>query len=150
MIAASILSLSALAAPSVSGIVRSTPRIVAWLALGILGGILLVAIPLGIVLLLRSLKKRRQRRGAAAPDGLAPNSLQKLWRRFLARLPRTSRQVVARYPAVIVLGPTGAGKSKVIRSFVDWQGQSSQFLPSLIDSSLTQIYLGNRLLVEEV
>lgn len=134
---------------SVREALQTAPRFWAWLTLGMLGGILLVALIVGIVLGARWLVRRRKLRGISNA-AVEPNTLVKLWRRFLSRLPRSARQLVARYPAVVVLGPTGSGKSQVVRSFVDWQGQSSQFLPSLIDSPLVQIYLGNRLVVEEI
>ena len=129
---------------------RSSPNLIAWLILGIITGTLLVALPMMIITQVKKYRQKRQASGAGGPALLSANTLELLWRRFLANLPRNARPVVARYPAVIVLGPAGAGKSQLVRTFVDWQGQSSQFLPSLTDSSLLQIYLGGKLLVEEV
>lgn len=137
-------------APTFRQVLRITPRIWAWLALGGISGVMLVVVSVGIYLLLRLWKRRRQLRGTNAAAALGPTTLLKLWTRFLERLPRSVRALVGRYPAVVVLGPAGSGKSQVIRTFIDWQGQSSQFLPSLVESSLAQIYLGNRIVVEEI
>ena len=125
-------------------------KLLTWAGLGrfiaVLAGIVLVA---GLVRVLWG-RYNSVRRGGDGAAGLDPLTLRQIWERFLARLPKGPRALVTRYPSMVVLGPTGSGKSQVIRSFVDWQGQSSQFLPSLIDSPLVQIYLGNRLIVEEV
>ncbi len=129
---------------------HASPTLIAWLLLGVLTGTLLVGLPMMAISLYRKWRQQREAAGAGGPSYLAESTLLQLWRRFLANLPRNVRPRVARYPAVIVLGPAGSGKSQLVRTFVDWQGQSSQFLPSLTDSSLLQIYLGGKLLVEEI
>lgn len=127
--------------------IRSSPQKAAWIGLGVLSGLLFILFCLGI---LYSWRKWRDAAGATGPGSLSASSLEMLWQRFLKNLPRNARPLVTRYPSVVVLGPVGSGKSQVIRSFVDWQGQTSQFLPSLLDSPLVQIYLGSKLLVEEL
>lgn len=116
---------------------------------GVLVGLLLLGLPLLAIYLWRSRKKRP----ALASGPLSTReitSLTELWQKFLLRLPRATRPLVARYPAAIVLGPSGSGKSQLIRTFVDWQGQSSQFMPSLTENPLLQIYLGSKLVVQEL
>lgn len=122
-----------------------------WIPISLLAFLALTC--LLIAVLVRANATIRRLRGDATIAGapaLKVYTLERLWQRFLARLPKGARPAVLRYPSVIVMGPVGGGKSQVIRSFIDWQGQSNQFLPSLTDSPLVQIYLGGRILVEEL
>lgn len=146
MLSASTASLIKFDPKGVMTLLMSSPTKAAWMVLGALVGMAFVVVPLLVARLVRWWRQKRA-------DGVAVlgvSTLERLWRRFLANLPRSARTVVARYPAIVVLGPAGAGKSQLIREFVDWQGQSSQFLPSLTDNPLLQIYLGGKLIVEEV
>lgn len=122
-----------------------------WIPISVIAILALFA--LLATVLLRAYATIRRLRGDATIAGapaLKVYTLERLWQRFLTRLPKGARPAVLRYPSVIVMGPVGGGKSQVIRSFIDWQGQSNQFLPSLTDSPLVQIYLGGRILVEEL
>ena len=138
------------AAPEKAAALAPATKLLTALGLAKLGGALVVIVSLSALVWTQLSKRQRQRGSQDGAAGLTANTLRQLWEQFLARLPRGPRALVARYPSVVVFGPTGSGKSQVIRSFVDWQGQSSQFLPSLIDNPLAQIYLGHRLLVEEL
>ena len=149
MIPSAPLLLGAAALGPISALIPET-RLIAWLVAGLLSGLLLLGIPLVVVTLLRRRQKQLVLAGASVLSKRELSALEEIWSKFLARLPRASRPLVARYPSVIVMGPAGAGKSQLIRSFVDWQGQTSQFMPSLLDSPLLQLYLGSKLLVEEL
>lgn len=150
MLSATAVNLIKLTPKGVMSLLMSSPTKIAWMVLGTLVGMALIALPLLVARLVRWWRQKRQARGADGTVALGTSTLERLWRRFLANLPRSARLVVARYPAVIVLGPAGSGKSQLIREFVDWQGQSSQFLPSLTDHPLLQIYLGGKVIVEEI
>src|SRR5947209_354074 len=114
----------------------SSPRSLAWMILGVVIGSAMVGLVLAVLALLRKYREWRDSRGQSGPVPMKPSSLVDLWKRFLKNLPRSARPQVARYPATVVMGPVGSGKSQLIRTFVDWQGQTSQFLPSLTDSPL--------------
>ena len=47
-------------------------------------------------------------------------------------------------------GQSGSGKSQLVDKCTDWKGQSAQFYPSYVAEPLLQIYLGSRVLVQEV
>lgn len=116
-----------------------------------LGGILALGLR-WLFLKLREWMNRREMLRATAPNAQAPiepNTLIKIWRAFLAALPSDARDTVKHYPTVTVFGPPGVGKSQLIRSKLDWQGQASQFLPSHTDNPLLQVYLGAKLVALE-
>lgn len=83
-------------------------------------------------------------------DRMPRNALVEVWRRFLRAQPRPHRKSIKAYPTVLVLGPAGAGKSQIIDAQVDWQAQQKRFLPSVTDNPLLQIYIGSRVVVQEV
>ena len=149
MIPSAPLLLGAAALGPISALIPET-RLIAWLVAGLLSGLLLLGIPLVVVTLLRRRQKQLVLAGASVLSKRELSALEEIWSKFLARLPRASRPLVARYPSVIVMGPAGAGKSQLIRSFVDWQGQTSLFLPSYTPDPLLQIYLGSHAVVQEV
>lgn len=94
----------------------------------------------------------RQRTDSAAPGGaraIAPLRLRNIWSSFLSRLPAAVRVAVPTYPHFVVFGNNAAGKSALIGRKVDWQGQTSQFVPSYTADPLMQVYLGSRTVVQE-
>jgi len=83
-------------------------------------------------------------------DRMPKNALVDVWRRFMRGQPRPHRKLIRDYPMVLVLGPAGAGKSQIVDAQVDWQAQQKRFLPSVTDDPLLQIYIGSRVVVQEV
>jgi type VI secretion system protein ImpL len=81
---------------------------------------------------------------------LGADSLASIWRRFLRGQPWRHRVSILDYPMVVVLGPAGAGKSKLIDTQVDWQAQKKRFFPSVTEDPLLQVYIGSRVIVQEL
>lgn len=103
--------------------------------------------------LMRALLGTRNRGGATptpAPIAITKKRLLSIWQQFIAPLPQSVRAALPDYDHFIVLGDPGVGKSALISRRVDWQGQASQFLPSYTPDPLIQIYLGGRLVVQEI
>lgn len=97
----------------------------------------------------------RERRGGRAlavraETQLPPDALANIWRRFLRKQPWSHRSSLRDYPLVVVLGPAGSGKSKLIDAQVDWQAQQKRFSPSVTDDPLLQVYVGSRVIVQEL
>jgi len=97
----------------------------------------------------RSSKRGRERERDRA-DRMPKNALRDVWTRFMRAQPRPHRRSIKEYPMVVVLGPAGGGKSQLVDAQVDWQAQQKRFLPSLTDDPLLQIYIGSRVVVQEV
>lgn len=116
----------------------------------VLLALLLVAAAIPLVLWLRSRKKQGAPTAPGAAPTLSRNRLRQIHQRFLAALPWRQRAAVKDLPGAVVLGPAGAGKSKLIELDVDWQRQARQFLPSYTSDSLLQIYLGPDTVVQEI
>lgn len=132
--------------------VENKLRVVLFGVTGLVVGGILALVLRWAFLKFREWLNRRQMLQATAPNAAAPlepNTLIKIWRAFLAALPSDARDTVKNYPTVTVFGPPGVGKSQLIRSKLDWQGQASQFLPSHTDNPLLQIYLGAKLVAHE-
>jgi type VI secretion system protein ImpL len=83
-------------------------------------------------------------------DRMPKNALVEVWRRFMRAQPRRHRASIKEYPVVLVLGSAGGGKSQLIDAQVDWQAQKKRFFPSVTDDALLQIYIGSRVVVQEV
>lgn len=89
----------------------------------------------------------------AAPPITAPvarDRLVALMDRFFAGLPDSIRDSARYYPVLLVLGPTGAGKTELVEEHLDWPGQARQFRPSLVDDPLLQVYMGDERVVVEL
>lgn len=118
-----------------------------WIALAVLAALALLLISIGLAVWYF------RRRRAAATGGPARAQVPRLtaiWRRFLAGLPTAARPLVSRYPWVVVLGESGAGKTTVIDSKADWQSQSNSKFPSYTQEPPLQLYLGGSMVVHEL
>ncbi|RKG71718.1 type VI secretion IcmF C-terminal domain-containing protein [Corallococcus terminator] len=101
----------------------------------------LALLALGVPLLVW-LRKRKAAPAESGPVPMARNRLRQVRQKFLAGLPLRHRVAVGDLPGVVVMGPAGAGKSRLIELDMDWKRQARQFLPSLLTDSLLQVYLG--------
>ncbi|MBL9005150.1 MAG: hypothetical protein JNJ46_12935 [Myxococcales bacterium] len=118
-------------------------------AIAILGVIVLTAgIALGIWWW-RLRQRSEAGSGPSNPRAIAPLRLRTIWASFLSRLPSAVRVAVPTYPHFVVFGNNASGKSALIGRKVDWQGQTSQFVPSYTADPLMQVYLGSRTVVQE-
>jgi hypothetical protein len=81
---------------------------------------------------------------------IPPSSLVQVWDSFLRKIPWMLRPNIMAYQHFIVFGETGSGKSTLIGNYTDWQGHARQFYPSHTTNPLLQIYLGSKVLVQEV
>jgi hypothetical protein len=79
-----------------------------------------------------------------------PSTLRNIWKDFLAQIPGEFRRSIMMYEHFVVLGESGVGKSSLIDLCTDWQGQARQFYPSYTTDPLLQIYLGSRVVVQEI
>ncbi|HEX2572914.1 MAG TPA: type VI secretion protein IcmF/TssM N-terminal domain-containing protein [Polyangia bacterium] len=130
----------------ITALLKSLPRPVL-----ILLAVLIVALlVLAVVLLVRWWRARKKKGPGAADTPQAPalprDRLARVREEFLRGLPPAA----AEYPTAIVLGEIGTGKSHLIDSHVDWRGQANQLLPSVLRDPLIQLYLGERLVAQEL
>jgi len=114
----------------------------------------LVLVLLAAVWLYLKRKKRKQAEPEVEepkkPKGLAASSLVNIWKAFLKELPPDLRRAVMIYDKFVVFGGAGSGKSALIDNCTDWAGYARQFYPSYTLNPLLQIYLGSRVLVQEM
>jgi hypothetical protein len=78
------------------------------------------------------------------------SSLTGIWKEFLKAIPWSIRPNIMTYEHFIVFGQAGSGKSTLIDRYTDWQGHARQFYPSFTANPLLQIYLGSKVLVQEI
>lgn len=137
------------AASVVSAATHASSGLPPWLSVGLLllGVLALLA---GGYLVYSIFRKRRSAQPAGSGPELRPQRLLSVWQNFLTSLPAGIRSALAEYNHFIVLGPAGAGKTTLITRMTDWRGQSSQLIPSYTADPLLQIYLGSRVLVQEL
>jgi hypothetical protein len=118
-----------------------------------------LAVLLLVGLLVYSFKKRRGAKKAPKteepkkkeiPKGLPVSSLVKVWKEFLREIPWDFRRLIMIYQHFVVFGERGAGKSSLIDNYTDWQGHARQFYSSYTASPLLRIYLGSKVLVQEI
>lgn len=117
-----------------------------------------LAIILGIglvILLIMLIKRRRAKKVEPAIEEKAekpfPSStLRNVWKGFLGQIPKEFRRSITMYEPFVVLGESGVGKSSLIDNCTDWQGQARQFYPSYTTDPLLQIYLGSKVVVQEI
>jgi hypothetical protein len=122
----------------------------------------LVAVVLLIALVVFFLMRRRGRRKTGDPlaldaagqeakhKTLSGRSLTRIWKEFLRDLPPKFRRSIMLYDPFVVFGESGVGKSLLIDNYTDWQGNAHQFYPSYTASPLLQIYLGSKVVVQEI
>ena len=112
-----------------------------------------------VVLLVYLVRKRKkaavspavlQEKKQQKQNRLPPRSLAKIWKGFLRGIPWGLRMTVKIYQHFIVLGESGSGKSQLINNQTDWQGHARQFYPSYTTDPHLQIYLGSKVLVQEI
>lgn len=119
----------------------------------VLAAVCLLLITAGIVLLVLWRRSRNRRDDATAyinpAQVISRGRLREIWDKFLSRLPSLVRTAIPDYSHFVVFGNTGSGKSALISRKVDWQGQTSQFVPSFTADPLMQVYLGGKTLVQE-
>jgi type VI secretion system protein ImpL len=96
------------------------------------------------------LRKKRGPEVPATQRALDSGRLVAIRQRFLSGLPFRYRAAVMDFPTLVVLGPAGSGKTKLIDLDVDWRRQANQFMPSYTDDPLMQIYFGPDVVVQEL
>lgn len=138
---------------SATSLLDSHPRLA--IGLFVVVGLALLSITVAAVLLWLRTRKQQQNGTAGITavsqlSGLHKDRLRDVWASFVRQLPSSLRDAVADHHQFMVLGTSGSGKSTLIGQMTDWQGQSNQFLPSLTSDPLLQIYLGQRLIVQEL
>lgn len=105
---------------------------------------------LGIVLLVLALRRRRRSQLTLIQTEIKASRLIQIWERFLKPFSLRARWTIRTYPWAVVFGETGSGKTSLITRKVDWQSQTNQLLPSYTQDSALQIFLGSKVLVEEL
>ncbi len=119
----------------------------------LLGALILLLIIAG---LFYYIKKHRKIKKDGAPEkktpekGMPISSLVKVWKNFMHEMPAEFRRVIMVYQHFVVLGEAGAGKGHLINGHTDWQGHARQFYPSYTTNPLLKIYLGSKILVQEI
>jgi len=106
---------------------------------------------ISIVLIWFIVKRSRHAKGAEVKQKrLSSSILSKAWRDFLKEIPGNFRRSIMLYQHFIVIGEAGAGKRQLIDKCTDWQGQSCQFYPSYTVNPMLKMYLGSKVLVQEI
>ena len=109
-----------------------------------------------LVVLLVFLIKRRRAKKVEPPleetkeKPFPSSTLLTIWKEFLLQIPKEFRRSIMMYEPFVVLGESGVGKSSLIDACTDWQGQARQFYPSYTTNPLLQIYLGSKVVVQEI
>jgi len=102
----------------------------------------------------RSAKAKGEDKPPQAPvrhvKSIAANTLESAWKEFLNQIPVEFRRIIMVYQHFVVFGDSGAGKSNLINNHTDWQGHARQFYPSYTANPLLQVYLGSKVLVQEI
>lgn len=119
----------------------------------------LITLILGIIYLIRKRRAKGDKKKTTPPEGekekkkeegIPVSSLAKAWKGFLKAIPWDLRRSIMVYEHFVVFGEAGAGKSALIDNYTDWQGHARQFYPSYTTNPLLQIYLGSKVLVQEL
>lgn len=124
----------------------------AWVLPLVIGSGLLLAAGIGLALWWLLVYRKRQQAAQPTPPtkGIDAKRLSSIWDKFMENLPSLARPAVAEYSHFMVMGQAASGKSSLIQRKVDWQGQASQFLPSYTADPILQIYLGPKMVVQEL
>lgn len=110
----------------------------------------LLAVALVVAVVVWWRKRRREAPPREHRKALESGRLVRIRQRFLHALPWRYRVAVRDFPTVVVLGPAGSGKTRLIDLEVDWRRQERQFMPSHTADSLLQCFLGADRVVQEV
>lgn len=122
-----------------------------WQRISLVLTLVLLLVSAGVALYRWWQKRRKpQAEAAEAPKPMESDRLLRIRRRFMSLQPWGKRAAIDDLPTVVVLGPAGSGKTRLVEQDVDWQRQASQFMPSCTDDALLQIYLGPESVVHEV
>ena len=98
----------------------------------------------------RKTKKHEKPEKEKLKKGMPVLILRKAWKSFMREIPAEFRRVIMVYQHFVVLGEAGAGKGHLIDGHTDWQGHARQFYPSYTANPLLKIYLGSKVLVQEI
>jgi hypothetical protein len=118
----------------------------------------LIPVILVIIYLIRKRRAKGDKKKTTPPEGekekkeegIPVSGLAKVWKGFLKEIPWELRRSIMVYEHFVVFGEAGAGKSALIDNYTDWQGHARQFYPSYTTNPLLQIYLGSKVLVQEL
>ena len=122
-----------------------------WRLMLFIAGIVILAILIFLLVKkIRSKPKEPEDEKPKEAPGLPPHSLVKAWKGFLGEIPSAFRRIIMVYQQFVVFGESGAGKSVLINNHTDWQGHARQFYPSYTGNPLLQVYLGSKVLVQEI
>ncbi|HND11287.1 MAG TPA: type VI secretion IcmF C-terminal domain-containing protein [Pseudomonadota bacterium] len=122
---------------------------------GLSGGQLIVLL-LGIVLIflvglrLWQYLRERSAKPRVAQGRILADSLLAVWRTFLDRQPPAARALVSRYPWVVLMGESGAGKTALVDAKADCRSQQLNDFPSYTDDPLLKLHLGRRAVIHEL
>jgi len=118
----------------------------------VIGLIVVLLIALLVFFLMRRRAKAKANTAGqeAKQKTLSKRSLVRIWKEFLRDLPPKFRRSIMLYEPFVVFGESGVGKSLLIDNYTDWQGHAHQFYPSYTASPLLKIYLGSKVVVQEI
>lgn len=94
--------------------------------------------------------RERTARPRIAQGRILADSLLAIWRTFLDRQPPAARALIGRYPWVVVMGESGAGKTALIDAKADCKSQLLNDFPSYTDDPLLKLHLGRRAVIHEL
>ena len=81
---------------------------------------------------------------------LRPDAFLKVWKNFLKEIPGSFRRSLEQFKPIVLLGGAGSGKSALVEQYTDWRRQSEQFFLGHAQDPNLQIYLGSRVVIQEV
>jgi hypothetical protein len=146
--------------PRVTGSFRNFLTVENWpyiLAAVVVLGVLILAVFLVYYFIRKRRKAGMENKPAESDVGtravkkaMPPSSLARIWKDFLKEIPWSIRPNILAYEHFIVFGEAGSGKSALIDNYTDWQGHARQFYPSYTTNPLLQIYLGSKVLIQEI
>ncbi len=117
----------------------------------------IIAALLFCLLIFLIIKRKKNEKNTKEPEieeeekeFLSPVSLLQIWKTFLKNIPAKFRRSILMYQPYIVMGEAGTGKTRLIDNYTDWKNQANQFYPSHTQDELLQIYLGTRIIVQEI
>ncbi|HNN51403.1 MAG TPA: type VI secretion IcmF C-terminal domain-containing protein [Pseudomonadota bacterium] len=116
----------------------------------------IIVLLIGIVLLfliglrLWQYLRERSAKPRVAQGRILADSLLAVWRMFLDRQPPAARALVSRYPWVVLMGESGAGKTALVDAKADCKSQLLNDFPSYTDDPLLKLHLGRRAVIHEL